>query len=142
MRRRGVSEEGPEDLNLVPYMDIMVNLILFLLVATTFAAELHQVPTTPPGAGKGGEGPSIVVFVGREGVTLTDRGTQRRLPAAAWPALGAELQKIRSERGDDVVGIAAAADVPFDDVMAAVDAVEFRADGSRLFSAFTLLSPT
>ncbi|MDP2317264.1 MAG: biopolymer transporter ExbD [Pseudomonadota bacterium] len=39
---------GEQDLNLVPYMDIMVNLIMFMLVVTAYIIELRQAPVLAP----------------------------------------------------------------------------------------------
>jgi biopolymer transport protein TolR len=46
-------EEGIEgtELNLVPYLDIMVNLIMFMLVTYTVMAELGMISFNPPAAG-------------------------------------------------------------------------------------------
>src|SRR5947209_18451016 len=53
IRERGeeMAEEGGE-LNLVPYLDIVTNVIMFMLATTTFAAALGDInvssPTTTP----------------------------------------------------------------------------------------------
>src|SRR6185295_11288747 len=42
-----MAEEGGE-LNLVPYLDIVTNIIMFLLATTTFAAALGDINTSAP----------------------------------------------------------------------------------------------
>jgi len=49
---------GEQDLNLVPYMDIMVNLIMFMLVVTAYIVELREAPVLAPSYGGGGGGAS------------------------------------------------------------------------------------
>ncbi len=39
---------GESELNLVPYLDIMINLIMFLLVVTAFIVELKEAPVIVP----------------------------------------------------------------------------------------------
>ena len=45
-----MSEEGGE-LNLVPYLDIVTNVIMFMLATTTFAAALGDINISTPAAG-------------------------------------------------------------------------------------------
>jgi len=47
---------GEGDLNLVPYMDIMVNLIMFMLVVTAYLVELREAPVLAPQYSSGGGG--------------------------------------------------------------------------------------
>ncbi len=48
-------EEESGELNLVPYLDISTNVVMFLLLTVTFSAALAQVAVKPPSLG-GGEG--------------------------------------------------------------------------------------
>lgn len=45
------------ELNLIPYMDIMVNLIMFMLVVTAYIVELREAPVLAP-AYRSGDEPS------------------------------------------------------------------------------------
>src|SRR5437773_1501405 len=47
-----MSEEGGE-LNLIPYLDIVTNVIMFMLATTTFAAALGDVNVSSPTTGAG-----------------------------------------------------------------------------------------
>jgi len=42
---------GSEELNLVPYLDIMVNLIMFLITITAYIVEMKQQTVLAPGGG-------------------------------------------------------------------------------------------
>ncbi|MCB0327210.1 MAG: biopolymer transporter ExbD [Bdellovibrionales bacterium] len=53
-RKRRHSEEMGEELNLVPYMDIMVNLVLFMLVNITSFLSFTILNTSIPAIGDGG----------------------------------------------------------------------------------------
>jgi biopolymer transport protein TolR len=67
-----------EELNIVPFLDIVINLIMFLLMTISTAAFFNQVDTSLPKLGAGGakgaqqENPlNLTVTVTREGVALT-----------------------------------------------------------------------
>src|SRR6516165_8475980 len=55
MREHGeeMAEEGGE-LNLVPYLDIVTNVIMFMLATTTFAASLGDIHVSSPTAAPAG----------------------------------------------------------------------------------------
>jgi len=44
---------GSEELNLVPYLDIMVNLIMFLITITAYIVEMRQSTVLAPGGDSG-----------------------------------------------------------------------------------------
>jgi len=90
--RAAAEEEGEErgELNLVPYLDIVVNTVIFLLATTAFAlpaAHLSvQAPSTTPPVSEGaapasGERPGLVVAVSRTGFIVSEAG--RVLPGEA-----------------------------------------------------------
>jgi biopolymer transport protein TolR len=137
MRRRVAEGVDPSEINLIPYLDIMVNLVMFLLVATTVAIELREVPYEPPGTGPG-SGVSVAVFVGHDGITVRDGASAAAFPRASWPAVTAALEGIHEKQGDSVVAIAAEPDVPYDEVMAAIDAARVARDGKPLYPNFSL----
>lgn len=47
---------GEQELNLVPYLDIMVNLIMFMLTVTAYIVELRQAPVLVPAYDNSGGG--------------------------------------------------------------------------------------
>lgn len=50
MRMRKALEPAIEDLNLTPYMDVMVNLIMFMLVSMTSFIDLNVINVSAPSA--------------------------------------------------------------------------------------------
>lgn len=45
---------GTEELNLVPYLDVMVNLIIFMITVTAYIVQLKEAPVLAPAYGGGG----------------------------------------------------------------------------------------
>lgn len=81
----GSSEEEAGELNIVPYLDILVNLIMFLLVAQATLASLGMIdvtaPTYGPAAGGAGADPNkeqkklrLTVGIGKDGFYIAARG--------------------------------------------------------------------
>jgi biopolymer transport protein TolR len=138
MRRRVADEFEPSELNLVPYMDIMVNLLMFLLVATTVAGELRVVPTDPPGTDRGGKPVSVALFVGQDRVVVQEGADAAEFPPTAWGAVTDRLEAIHGRQGDSIVAIAADPAVPYNAVMAAIDAARETRDGKELYPRFSL----
>lgn len=78
-----MAEEGGE-LNLVPYLDIVTNIIMFLLATTTFAAALGDInvssPTTAPAVSATPTPPepkndlNLTVNIGERGFTIAASG--------------------------------------------------------------------
>jgi biopolymer transport protein TolR len=153
MRRFRRSEDSSLDnseLNLVPYLDIMVNLILFMLVTYQVTVGLHEVaiavPAVGPGPAVGVPDPVLDVEVGRSAITvlsndgtvgpLTIPRTDGNLDAAA---LNAALVAI-ADGGKPLpkLAVSAEADIPYDEIVAVLDAARTRPDGSALFTAIAL----
>lgn len=71
------AETGGE-LNLVPYLDILVNTLIFLLASAAMAVPLSHVKTSAPGevsdVGTAKEGMSLTVAIGRDGYYLAGAG--------------------------------------------------------------------
>jgi biopolymer transport protein ExbD len=91
---------GENELNLVPYMDIMLNLIMFMIMATQTIGALQQVPVmAPEKAGGGGESaadeaPKATL------VAVVDNGTVKAyLSSAPDQPISFPLEK-RSEIGE------------------------------------------
>ena len=97
---------GENDINLVPYMDILLNLIMFMVFVTQTVGSLHQIPVVVPeqsGGGGGGsddkEKPkqSVVALLGDGKVTLCLSGEKcddsvTPLPLTDRAVIGAQLK--------------------------------------------------
>jgi len=66
---------GENELNLVPYMDIMLNLIMFMLMATQTIGALSQVPVVAPEKSGGGGGAGAEQTPKATLVAIIDNGT-------------------------------------------------------------------
>jgi len=83
---------GEQDLNLVPYMDIMVNLIMFMIVMTAYMVEMRVAPVVAPAYKSGGSGgdsdekpkPFLTVAVSSKSLVLL--GSTDELPASEFVA--------------------------------------------------------
>ena len=92
-QRSNVANTNPKDLNLVPYLDIVSNIIMFMLVTTT---ALGAVGVIDAGAAKecknctgSGEGSGLSVAVTARGFSITATWTEPR----SVPTLAADLCK-------------------------------------------------
>ncbi len=70
---------GTEELNLVPYLDIMINLIMFMVTITAFLAYLKEAPLIAPtlasgGAGGGEQKPFLSLAIVQAGVNILGGG--------------------------------------------------------------------
>jgi biopolymer transport protein ExbD len=98
---------GENDINLVPYMDILLNLIMFMVFVTQTVGSLHQIPVVVPeqsgGGGGGGEDKdkpkqSVVAILKKESaVVLCLSGAacdeSSPLPLSDRTKVGAQLQE-------------------------------------------------
>jgi biopolymer transport protein TolR len=84
---------GEQDLNLVPYMDIMVNLIMFMIVMTAYIVEMSVAPVLAPAYKSGGGGgasdqekpkPFLTVAVSSKSIALL--GSTDEVPASEFVA--------------------------------------------------------
>jgi biopolymer transport protein TolR len=113
-RMRAQFEEAEEDtgeINLVPYMDIVTNIIIFLLASVINQVPLGTVNVSSPTFGAGGEGDSqpdkpalnLTVTVGNTGFTVAGSGGVMppipKLPSGDYDylALTAKLTEIKKE---------------------------------------------
>lgn len=70
------------ELNLVPYLDIVTNVIMFLMMTTTFAAALADINVTAPNRAQGGSGENqapvndlnLTVSISDKGFTIACAG--------------------------------------------------------------------
>ncbi len=127
-------EEESGELNLVPYLDISTNVVMFLLLTVTFSAALAQVAVKPPslstgeGGGGGGDKMSLnlqiavsktgFVVTGQDDVLTPAAGGRTLTKKGAdydWDALASVLQQVKvKHEGDEAVGIGLEPDMPYE----------------------------
>jgi len=104
------AEEETGEINLVPYMDIVTNIIIFLLASVVHQVPLGTVNVSSPKFGEGGGGGeapepelNLTVTVGSSGFTLAGSGgVMPPIPKAPsgdydYAALTAKLTEVRKE---------------------------------------------
>ncbi len=164
IRKRSKYEEpGPdeldEELNIVPFLDIVVNLIMFLLMVTSTIAFYAQVEASLPSYSRGGVGRrsaddqplNLTVTVTDRGIIVagsggklapgcetTGSGEVITVPMNGrdydWAALRACVAKVKQEFPDETkVTVSADPLVEYRDLIAAMDAVRETDDEEELF---------
>jgi len=152
-------EEGGE-LNIIPYLDIVVNIIMFLLMTTTVALAMANINVSSPsiGAGGGGGGEQALNLT----VTITDagftvaasggvltRGCQQTGAPPTVPMLGPQVYdfagltqcvgEVKRAFADETrVIVAANPGVKYETVVQVLDAI--RGDGTRVLFPDVMLS--
>lgn len=148
-------EEGGE-LNIVPFLDIVTNVLMFVLatVTVTFTATID---TYPPRAGSGARAPTtptlgLTILVVPEGFSMKARGgnvapgCNDTGPGVAIPkkdndydydALKACSQKLKGASADfkDETGVTISANpsIPYQVIISAMDAVRTSSEGEDMF---------
>ena len=150
-------EEEAGELNLVPYMDIVTNIIIFLLASVVNQVALGNInvssPTISAGAGASADDTppekpplNLTVSVGATGFTVAASGgvlpIVPKLPNGQYDyaALTKKLREIKSnpDNADETkVIFNADANIPYDVVIATVDAMRQADDGKLLFPDVT-----
>jgi biopolymer transport protein ExbD len=165
MRRlREEKEEEAEEsgeLNLVPYLDIVTNIVIFLLASiTTYQMALSNVNVSAPIYGSGGgdsqgEPPlNLTVTTTLNGFTIAASGavlyneqTQSlpTIPKAAtaselpWSALEDYVEKIKARYPDEhTITIQANPDVPYETVVKTMDTCRQDSKGKVMFPDVSL----
>jgi biopolymer transport protein TolR len=146
-------EEEAGELNLVPYMDIVTNIIIFLLASVVNQVALGNinvsVPTLSAGAGANPDEPppekpplNLTVSVGATGFIVAASGgvlpVIPKLPTGQYDykSLNAKLKEIKSapdNANETKANFSADANVPYDTVVATLDAMRLAPDGKILF---------
>jgi len=145
-------EEEHGEINLVPYMDIVTNIIIFLLASVVNQVALGNVnvsvPTLSSGAGAADEDKpekpplNLTVSVGATGFTVAASGgvlpVIPKLPSGQYDyaSLTAKLQEIKGAPGnvdETKANFNADATIPYDIVVATLDAMRQNSDGKVLF---------
>lgn len=157
--RRQTLEEQGKDLNLIPYLDIMVNLVLFMLVTITsflsFTILNASIPQLSPDSGKAAEAMKkeqllLMVRVDDKGIAV-DPNVQggQALPRTLLPkkpdgfdyaGLQLTAQKIKERFPEESrVLIIADPKIIYDDIIRTMDAMrERKAGDGDLFPDVTL----
>lgn len=141
--------EASDELNIVLFLDIVVNLIMFLLMSITTIAFFSQVEANLPTLGRGGRGQAgaeatlnLNITVAREGVIVSGSGAKlapgctstatgrvitvpvRRANEYDWNGLTECVSRIKQRFPDETrVTVSADPQVEFQQVIFAMDAV-------------------
>jgi biopolymer transport protein TolR len=146
-------EEEAGELNLVPYMDIVTNIIIFLLASVVNQVALTNinvsVPTISAGGGAATDEPppekpplNLTVSVGSSGFTVAASGGVLplipKLPTGQYDfkSLTVKLKEIKSDpnNADETkANFNADANIPYDIVVPTLDAMRQSEDGKLLF---------
>ena len=137
------AEEEHGEINLVPYMDIVTNIIIFLLASVINQVPLGTVNVSSPTFGSGGSGDAqqakpelnLTVTVGGSGFTLAGSGGVMpaipKLPNGQYDydALTAKLAEIKKEFSDETKAtFNADANIQYDTVVRTLDAMRYYKD--------------
>ena len=153
MRRMREHVEEAEDeggeLNLVPYLDIITNIIIFLLASVAYNVNFGNVnvtlPTLSSGSGAVAEEPqkpplNLTVTAGASGFTIGASGgilaPIPKLPGGRYDfkALTARLMEIKEQEKDETkVTFNADAHIQYEVVVETLDAMRVAPDGKELF---------
>ena len=145
---------GQEELNLVPYLDIMVNLIMFLITITAYIVEMRETPVLAPGEGGLCQGEAcndkkpkltLTITVINQGIgvfgsdaTIVPAWQQDKI-GEQYP-IAAMQQKLREYRNSfelqDNVMLAADKQIPYKVVMQVMDGIREDSQGP-LFAGIT-----
>jgi biopolymer transport protein ExbD len=146
-------EEEAGELNLVPYMDIVTNIIIFLLASVVNQVALGNInvssPTIQAGGGDGSNEPppekpplNLTITVGASGYVVAASGgvlpAIPKLPNSQYDykTLTSKLREIKSNPDnaeETKATFNADANIPYDIVIATLDAMRQADDGKILF---------
>lgn len=146
---RPKEDEPAGELNVVPYLDILMNLIIFMLLSMAGLATWGLVNVSAPEIGPPGgdrERPAVTVSIGvaKTGFFIAGTGGDASIPRTAdgrydFEALTARLQQLKARYPQESkVIISADADVDYQSLVATVDAARETADRKPLFPDVTL----
>ena len=148
-RRMAVDELAVDgEINLVPYLDIMVNLIMFMLMTYQVLVELHTISFNPPGSDPGPSTPHsflTVVIADDRYLVLRDGQTVDVIPSTSTGYDTEGLQRALVAENHDIdpnLVVAATPDVPYGAIVRTLDAARQTADGKPLFPEVVLGAPT
>lgn len=145
---------GTEELNLIPYMDVMVNLIMFMLVLVAVLVEFKETPVLAPsycdgcGGGDGEQIPFVTVVVVPAGYQIMVGGGAEgkiEIPKKGGKydtrSLTANLKqlKVQFTKLSDNLVLVADGSARYEEVILTMDAARFdgTADKAPLFNGIT-----
>ncbi|HEY2730809.1 MAG TPA: biopolymer transporter ExbD [Polyangia bacterium] len=146
-------EDEAGELNLVPYMDIVTNIIIFLLASMINQVSLANINVSVPSISGGGasaeDNPppdkpplNLTVSVGASGFTVAASGgvlpIVTKLPNGQYDykSLTTKLKEIKSapdNATETKANFSADANIPYDIVVATLDAMRITDEGKILF---------
>lgn len=145
------AEEGDGELNLVPYLDIITNIIIFLLASVIMNVNFGNVNVTLPTIASAGAGAAeepkkeplnLTVTAGASGFTIGGAGgimsPLPKLPNGEYDykALTAKLMEIKAQpenASETKVTFNADAYIPYEIVVETLDAMREDTAGKQLF---------
>ena len=149
--RKGSASHADEagELNVIPYLDILMNLIIFVLLSMTGLATWGVVNATAPALARPGDAPAsppvaqVSVRVSRAGFSVaTADEVVFTTPTLDPGALRAGLVKVKATMPAVTrVFIAPDADVPFETLVATMDATRETDGHQALFPDVSLAVP-
>ena len=145
-------EAEPGELNIVPYLDILMNLIIFVLLSMTGLASFGSLNVTANTRARSGEAAvdaqPFAVRISTLGHSLSVGGSGLPMVPTKpdgsfdYEGLNARARQYRSESGaGSKVIISADASIPFEVVVTTMDAVRETVDHQSLFRDITLSPP-
>jgi biopolymer transport protein TolR len=119
------------ELNLVPYLDVVVNLVMFFLLSITGFVTFRAVnanvelPSSRDGAGGGARDVYVQVMASEVRIAWGEetRVVHRNKNVLDLEGMVAELASLRPQTGEVAVRLAAEAGVPYADIVATMDAI-------------------
>ncbi len=135
--RRASTPEPKEDageLNVVPFLDIIVNVMMFVLatIAITFTSTADVKPPSAKPSHTAASGLAIVV-TGDVFSVKTNEGTVANVPRGDYAELKRVVSELKASTDDKSVTITASANVRYESLVATMDAVRQTDDGRELF---------
>lgn len=140
MRKTRVEEEPAGELNVVPYLDILMNLILFMLLSMTGLATMGVAKVEAPRAPRGGESrpPRVTVSIDATGFVVERDGVEpTRIDSHDYQSLTSKLDALKGEAQS--LSLRAAPGVDYETVVATIDAARETSDRRVLFPDVTLV---
>ncbi len=156
-RAQLAAEQGPDapggELNIVPFLDVVVNLVMFLLMTVTASLAMAELPVELPELRPPGTTPRVpttpvqaappLVHIGDEGVQVFEAGLRLSVGCEAtprgaevsgvsvprvggahdWLALRRCAEAVAARAGGGRVDLSAEANVAYDDIVGAMDAL-------------------
>lgn len=131
-------EEQGGELNVVPFLDIIMNVLMFVLatVAITFTATIE---TRPPATKPGHDAKplNLSILISDDGMSVKTRnGTVAQIARDDYAGLQRCVASLKSSADfadETSVTLSASADVRYESLIATMDAVRSTDDGKDLF---------